>query len=292
MTTRIVLNADDYGMTGAVDAGILELLDRRRLTGVSAMSAASRWPAGGSLLADYARQADLGLHFTLTGIPPLSGHHFGINTAPPNSFATIWKAAQRRTIEQAAVLRELKLQWEAFADVAGRPPAHIDSHQHVHQLPVIRDAVTDFVSALPAASRPYLRTSYAPITTILRGRANITRALALAFAARPFRRRAARARVVTNHSLSGVYDFSPGPGYRKRFQSFVATASGGMIVLCHPAVPTQEADPADPIAAARAAEYAYFMSPAFDADLAYADVALAKFRAVSPVAPGVRLHAR
>ncbi|TIS94569.1 MAG: ChbG/HpnK family deacetylase, partial [Mesorhizobium sp.] len=38
MTRRIRLIADDYGLAPGVCAGILDLLDRRRLTGTSCMT--------------------------------------------------------------------------------------------------------------------------------------------------------------------------------------------------------------------------------------------------------------
>ena len=39
--------------------------------------------------------------------------------------------------------REVRAQFEAFADAFGRPPDFVDGHQHVHLFPQVREAVLE-----------------------------------------------------------------------------------------------------------------------------------------------------
>jgi chitin disaccharide deacetylase len=77
-----------------------------------------------------------------------------------------------------------------------------------------------------------------------------------------------------NTQLLGVYDFA-GRKYRSHMQAWLAALpQRGALIFCHPG----QADPgpsADPIAAARALELAYFNSDDFANDLKTANVQLA-----------------
>ena len=55
---RIILNADDFGLSAGVNAGILALLARRRLSALSVMSGAPLWRSDGPRLAPFRDAAD------------------------------------------------------------------------------------------------------------------------------------------------------------------------------------------------------------------------------------------
>ena len=57
---RFVLNADDFGLAPGIDAAILALLQRGRISGVSAMATAPWWEADGPRLAPFTATADIG----------------------------------------------------------------------------------------------------------------------------------------------------------------------------------------------------------------------------------------
>jgi predicted glycoside hydrolase/deacetylase ChbG (UPF0249 family) len=271
---RVVLNADDFGISSAVDEGILGLLAQGRLSALSVMSAAPLWKADGSRLAPFRHNADIGLHFSLTEIPPLRPTGLRRSDGSPKSFGEVQTAAWRRQLDRAAILDELHLQWQAFVAVLGQPPAHIDSHQHVHQLPVVREALLDFLDGLAPGERPYVRTAVDRAPTILRRGVNPGRALAFAFAGARLRRELLRRRVRTNDGFSGVYDFRAGR-YPGLFRRFLRGARDTTIVLCHPAI--GPAHPDDPIAAARRQEFEYLSSETMADDLAAAGVAIGRF---------------
>ncbi len=271
---RIILNADDFGLSAGVNAGILALLARRRLSALSVMSGAPLWRSDGPRLAPFRDAADIGLHFSLTEVRPLGSDGLHRRDGTPFSFGDVQAAAWRRRLDARVIAEELRLQWGAFVDVLGQPPAHLDSHQHVHQLPVVREAVLAFVESLPAGERPYVRTAVERTSMIVRRGVNSVRAVAFAIGGRKLRRELVARRWRTNDGFSGVYDFRAS-GYRPLFQRFLRGVRNTTIVLCHPA--SGAAQPGDPIGAARLSEFAYFSSDAMTEDLAAARVEIGRF---------------
>jgi predicted glycoside hydrolase/deacetylase ChbG (UPF0249 family) len=256
--TRIVLNADDFGLSPGINAAILDLLRAGRLSGVSAMTTSPLWQTDGPRLAPFST-ADIGLHFTLRNF----------------TFAQALVAAWTGRIRVDAVLAELRDQWRRFREVLGRAPSHLDSHQYVHQLPGVRDAVLAFLDGLPPAERPYVRTCVERPRVILERNVNNGRALACAWAGARLARDLRQRGIATNDGYSGVYDFS-GADYRAKFQRFISHVRERTIVVCHPG----DGDaPEDPIGAARRREYGYLSSNQMPADLVQGGVRLGRFDA-------------
>lgn len=272
--TGIVLNADDYGLSAGIDEGIVRLLDAGRLSGVSVMTTGPLWVTHAAALRPFAAAADIGLHFALTETPTerteLRKH------GRPFTFGEVQRLAWLRQLPRDVLADELARQWTRFVDVFGHPPAHIDSHQHVHQLPRIRGAVLQFVQQLPAAQRPYVRTCYDRRAVIWARGVDRTRALAFSWAGTHLHRSLRRHGLRTNDGFSGVYDFRPRAGYRPCFQRFLRGARNTTILICHPALPGKST-PGDPIAAARAMEFDYLASADALADAAAAGVRWVRF---------------
>jgi predicted glycoside hydrolase/deacetylase ChbG (UPF0249 family) len=268
----IVLNADDFGLAPGIDAAILALLLRGRLSGVSAMTTSLLWEADGPRLAPFAATADIGLHFALTEVPtqPVIARR---QDGRPPTFAEVQAAAWTGRVEAGRVLDELRLQWQRFLDVVGRSPSHLDSHQHVHQLPGVRRAVLEFLDGLPAGERPYVRTCVERRRTILRRNVNTVRALAFAWTGAKLARGLRERGIATNDGFSGVYDFVDAD-YRRLFRRFLRGVRDRTIVMCHPAA---SGAPGDPIVAARTREYAYLAGEQMPADLAEVGVRIGRF---------------
>jgi hypothetical protein len=273
---RIVLNADDFGLAPGIDAAILALLQRGRLSGVSAMTTAPLWETDGPRLASFTATADIGLHFALTEVPTLPAVRRRRKDGTPFTFADVHAAAWTGRIDVDVVLDELRLQWNRFRDVVGRAPSHLDSHQHVHQLPGVRRAVLAFLDGLPAVERPYVRTCVERRRTILRRNVDNVRALAFGWAGARLARALRERGIATNDGFSGVYNFADAD-YRALFRRFLKDVRERTIVICHPAA--AEA-PNDPIVAARTREYAYLAGEQMPADLAEAGVRVGRFAGV------------
>src|SRR5436190_4355352 len=69
---RVVLCADDYGLSPGVSRSIRELLAAQRLSAASCMVVYPEFAEDGPLLRPFLEQTDIGLHFTLTADRPLS----------------------------------------------------------------------------------------------------------------------------------------------------------------------------------------------------------------------------
>ena len=114
----LIVNADDLGLSAGVNAGIAEAHERGIVTSASLMVSAGAAAAA----ADLARErADLavGLH---------------LDVAEWRFEAGEWRVAYERCDpdDPAAVEAECRGQVEAFRQLIGRDPTHLDSHQHTH----------------------------------------------------------------------------------------------------------------------------------------------------------------
>ncbi|MFZ4698660.1 MAG: ChbG/HpnK family deacetylase [Candidatus Methylumidiphilus sp.] len=163
---RLIINADDFGLTDGVSAGIVESILHGVVTSTTAMVAV---PDADTHLTRWASAIPnrIGLHLQLTGgwpcqaaedVPSLlnGGGQFPrsrkqLGTIEPGEASLEWQA-------QLARLRE----W-------GIAPTHLDSHHHVHHLRPVIPAFTALaaMSGLPARTGPLpvahaLRTAHIP----------------------------------------------------------------------------------------------------------------------------------
>ncbi|MFO1520311.1 MAG: ChbG/HpnK family deacetylase [bacterium] len=142
---RLVINADDFGLSESVNRGIVNCL---RNGVVSATTMLANFPASDPALSLVRRHSiDLGWHVNLTEGKPLS---------PPGKIPSLvnsqgffhplpqlLKKAFLRQLRRDEICLELSAQ---FDKVNGEVPiSHLDGHEHVHVFPVIRDAVRDLV---------------------------------------------------------------------------------------------------------------------------------------------------
>jgi len=149
---RLIVTADDFGLTEGVVAGIVAAHRDGIVTATSMMVGAPAIDAA----SDYARKHTslaLGLHFVLT---------FGRPTGPTEPLGDILDDNGRfRRLEEGVhaqltpsrVLSELEAQLNAFESRVGRPPTHIDGHHHVHALPGVLPAVIEHAHRLGAPVR-------------------------------------------------------------------------------------------------------------------------------------------
>ncbi len=256
----LALVADDYGLAAPIDRGILRLAAAGRLSAVSCIVNAGEWRHSAAHLA--ALPVAAGLHWNLTEGRPLSG---ALAQAWPQlpSLPRLLLLAQLRRLPVAALRAELAAQLAAFESAYGRPPAHLDGHQHVHHLPQLRGLVLELLAA-----RPALRVR---ATGRLAGPGfGFKRRVIEWTGGRTLARRLARRGQAQNRVLLGAYDFAA-TDYRALMQRWLrALPPEGALLFCHPG----EAGAGDAIAAARVRELAYLEGDAFAADLAAAGVQL------------------
>jgi chitin disaccharide deacetylase len=114
----LIVNADDFGQSPGVNSGVIQAHGGGIVTSTSLMV---RWPAAAEA-AEYGcehPELSLGLHLDLCEWAFRNGS---------------WKALYEVVppADSMAVKQECLRQLAAFQAMTGRPPSHIDSHQHMH----------------------------------------------------------------------------------------------------------------------------------------------------------------
>ena len=144
---RLVVNADDFGFTPDVNAGIVEGHQGGILTSTTLM-------ANGAAFDDAVRLAgevptlDIGCHLVL-----VSGRSLLTGTPLPGSVPHLLAALARREIRP---YQELAAQVHHILK-AGIRPTHLDTHKHTHLAPPVLDAVARIASefGIPWVRRPF-----------------------------------------------------------------------------------------------------------------------------------------
>ena len=127
---RLVVNADDFGRTPGVNAGVVEAHLHGIVTSATVMVLE---PAAEEGVADARRRAprlSLGLHFALTG--------GGLPASSPDRVRSLLidgrfprlPADFPNDLSADEIARELDAQIFLFGKMAGGPPSHLDSHHH------------------------------------------------------------------------------------------------------------------------------------------------------------------
>lgn len=257
--TRIVVCADDYGLTPGVSRAIRELIAARRISATSVMTGSEFWPFEAAALKAVAADADIGLHVTLTDQRPIGPMP---TFAPDGRFpplAVVFRAGLLRRLPLGEIEVEIERQVEAFIRHFGAPPAHIDGHHHMHQLPGVRDIVVR-IAARIGKGRSWVRSCAERHTVIARrGIAPLKTAIIAALGPGVVRRAKAAA-VPFNLGFSGAYDFA----HEKRpladlFARFLDDLGPNGLVMCHPGHADATLAARDVMTGAREAELEFFM---------------------------------
>lgn len=264
---RIVLCADDYGQSQAINAGILALLDQQRLSAVSCLSEAKSWCSPDNRLVDYRGQIDIGLHFNLT--EPLAAA-----AVPARPLNAVLRSALLGRIDSTQVETALHAQLDAFEAVLGQAPDFVDGHQHVHILPGVRSPLLRVLAQRYGTEKPYLRT----VNPRFGQSDNPLKTAFLKLLDSGFRAAAVRHGFASNPCFAGVYSLRPGADFPALMQDWLHSAHDGELLMCHPG--HMVCDPSDAIAATRPRELVYLGSARFAALLARERIELVRFGAL------------
>ncbi|TGV14621.1 ChbG/HpnK family deacetylase [Mesorhizobium sp. M8A.F.Ca.ET.173.01.1.1] len=265
MTRRIRLIADDYGLAPGVCAGILDLLDRRRLTGTSCMTGFPEWAGAAARIRPLCGHAAIGLHLTLTDQPAVTGKS---SLAPEGRLPPLRSLALpvlRGRIDKRDVHAELDAQYSRFVEALGRKPDFIDGHQHVHFLPVVRGWLRAYFP--DAAGRPVLRGAPA-----LGDAAVAPKIAAIAAVAAGFNQSMQRAGFAVWKPLAGIYDWRQPEKFAPLLKAAVEALPDHGLFMCHPGHVDETLRARDPMQGVREVEFGVLASDAFGASLARAGV--------------------
>jgi predicted glycoside hydrolase/deacetylase ChbG (UPF0249 family) len=141
----LIVNADDFGQSDGINRGIMTAHEKGIVTSASLMV---RWDAARPA-AQYAfanPALSVGLHVDLGEWTYRNGEWFALYQVVPLG-------------DMQLVEEEVRRQVEAFCQWTGKPPTHLDSHQHVHRA----EPVSTVVSQIAAELRIPLRSFHSHI---------------------------------------------------------------------------------------------------------------------------------
>lgn len=123
----LVVTADDFGLSPAVNAGVVAAHRDGIVTSASLM-VLRPWAVDAARWAAELPGLSLGLHLELASFEVVDGS---------------WRETDRVAdpADQRAVAAAVAHQLDRFAELTGRPPAHLDSHHHLHLDPPVAGIV-------------------------------------------------------------------------------------------------------------------------------------------------------
>jgi chitin disaccharide deacetylase len=144
--SRLIVNADDFGIADAVNRGIVEAYDRGIVTSTSIMATGAAFEHAVELARSRPGLA-VGIHLVLTEQRPLIGAVAAASLVEadgrfPRHVAQLLARQLRGRVSLPEVRRELDAQLTRVRD-AGIAVSHIDGHQHAHVLPGIAAVVAE-----------------------------------------------------------------------------------------------------------------------------------------------------
>ena len=181
--------------------------------------------------------------------------------------------AYLRGLNRAALKWDIQRQFERFESVTGRMPDFVDGHQHVHQLPVIRDALLEVLNKRYGARKPWLRATRPPerwSSARLPLSVKFKAGLIASLGASSLSRLARTHGYSQNRHLLGVYGFDmSATRYLRQMRIWLKHAEDGDVLMCHPSL---SGPWNDPLLGARFHEYQVLSGDAFAALVAWAGI--------------------
>jgi predicted glycoside hydrolase/deacetylase ChbG (UPF0249 family) len=260
---NLILCADDYAQSDEISTGIRMAYEAGRINAISCLTNMPDWPKAGSALLKTCSKGLLGLHLNFT-----FGH--ALSSEWRTHYAEVFQSLPRliflnyfRQLNPAIVIAECAAQLNAFRDVMGRDPDFFDGHQHVHQLPVMRQGLLTLFSEehlqgfvrVAAHHRGFIRKTISAIKVLVIAHLGGV----------SLRGELKQAHIPMNTSFSGVYSFRQSAHYRQFFNQFLAESDHYGLIMCHPGLPSN--DKTDPLYSSRNDELRYLMSDEFLSDL-------------------------
>ena len=142
---QLIVNADDFGLTEAVNQGILHAHNEGIVTSTTLMANGTAFDSA-IRISQRASDLGIGVHLNLTGgrpvspvrnIPSLVNGDGCLRWTP----ARLLRAVVARQVSLAEIEAELREQIGKVCK-AGIRPTHLDGHKHVHLIPGVSDIVT------------------------------------------------------------------------------------------------------------------------------------------------------
>lgn len=260
---KIILCADDYAQNKPISDGILRLALKQRINAISCMVNTPLWPELSLQLTRLKPKISIGLHFNLTFGNALSSEwqqHYGRQFG---SLLTLIMKSYVRQLNASAVEAEILAQLDAFKSATGALPDFIDGHQHIHQLPIIRDCWLQLYRG--KRTPPFFRRTCDGWDNLLCLNGAPKKQLVVLLGGMTFKTRLQKASIPSNTSFSGIYNFKKASHYHDYFKLFLKNSTDGGLIMCHPGLTST--DVTDALYQQRIHEFTYLMSDQYLTDL-------------------------
>ena len=128
---KLIVNADDYGMSKGVNLGIIEAHKNGIVTSTTLMVTMPEVEHGLLLAKDYP-ELGIGLHLNCTLNKPLTDCKSLIKEN--GDFYKPRENPNQDLFDEEEIYQEFLAQYELFLKLVGRKPTHLDSHLYAHQV--------------------------------------------------------------------------------------------------------------------------------------------------------------
>ncbi|HYP69013.1 MAG TPA: ChbG/HpnK family deacetylase [Thiobacillaceae bacterium] len=261
----ICVCVDDYGLHAGINQAALNLARENRISAVSCLVDGPAWSSGWKALKANAGKVEVGLHLNFTED---LGHNRILHNLPKLILLTYVHGLSR-----AVLMQDIRRQLERFEATTGRMPDFVDGHQHVHQLPVIRNALLEVLNDRYGSRKPWLRATHAPEhwpNIRLPFSVKFKSSLIGSLGATALSRLARKHGYSQNRHLLGVYGFDMSERrYLHNLRAWLKNAEHGDVLMCHPSLTGPWSDP---LLGARCHEYRVLSGDAFPALAAWAGI--------------------
>jgi predicted glycoside hydrolase/deacetylase ChbG (UPF0249 family) len=149
---KLIVNADDFGYTESISAGILRAHQGGIVTATTLMTNAPHTGAAAKL-ARATPSLDVGVHLVATYDRPLAEVEL-IRTLVDKG-GRFFRPVEllSRDIDRREALIEYRAQYQKARELLGRAPTHLDSHHWVHDHPALEWAIGELARETGAAAR-------------------------------------------------------------------------------------------------------------------------------------------
>lgn len=260
---NIILCADDYAQNSSISEGIIQLAKQNRINAISCMANSELWGELYPILFSVQSTTYIGLHLDFTHGNALSPTWKKYHGTQFQGLSSLLKNAWLRRLNPEAIAAEIQAQLDAFTYSLNVLPDFIDGHQHIHQFPVIRDALLAVCSErLPNS---FMRKTSNGWRDMVVADGFPKRQLIALLGGVEFQYRLKQQSMPCNTSFSGIYNFKRAKNYRRYFNRFLTHSQHEGLIMCHPGKRSTDMD--DPLGLYRHHEFDYFMSDEYLCDM-------------------------
>ena len=255
--------ADDFGITENVSSAIIKLIKKKRITETSCIVISNSFKNDLKTLISYQNKIGIGLHLTLTDFKAFNRlKSLTINNEMP-SFNKLLKSSIIKKIVPKEIEKEINFQIDVFENSLGFLPNFIDGHQHVHQLPIVRDCLIKVIKERYSENLPWIRNSYDEIFKILKRNVSILKAISIGLFGKKLKMTVKTNHIKSNDGFSGIYSFSNKISYENLFKKFILDIKNNHLLMVHPGHSDEKLSKIDPVTTSRDIEYEFLSSDNF-----------------------------